>query len=83
MVRVRQGTDAAVAHGSSFGFRGTRYETIIPRAADAVGLFKVAVGSRSGPSLGALVDVMRHLSAFPSFAAMRRAMPSLKEVVLT
>lgn len=75
--------DAAVAHGSSFGFRGTRYETIIPRAADAVGLFKVAVGSRSGPSLGALIDVMRHLSAFPSFTAMRRAMPSLKEVVLT
>lgn len=73
---------ASVEHGSSFGFRGTRYETIIPRLADAVGLFKIAVGSRGGPSLAALLEVLKQLASAPSFAALRNAMPTLKEVVL-
>lgn len=73
---------ASVEHGSSFGFRGTRYETIIPRLADAVGLLKIAVGSRGGPSLASLLDILEQLASSPSFAAMRHAMPTLKEVVL-
>ena len=73
---------AAIQHGSSFGFRGTRYETIIPRLADAVGLFKIAVGSRGGPSLGAFLEVLNQLASARSFTAMRQAMPTLKEVVL-
>jgi hypothetical protein len=35
-------------HGSSFGFRGHRFECIVPSLKEGRGLFKVAMGYRSG-----------------------------------
>ncbi len=58
-------------HGSSFGFRGPRFETIIPRLSEGNGLFKVAAGSRGGPSLAGLKDLLVELAGFPSMRSLR------------
>ncbi|MEV4577354.1 hypothetical protein AB0K16_29345 [Nonomuraea jabiensis] len=63
--------------GSSFGFRSHRWETIIPRVQDRRGLFKIAMGSRSGPSFEAAVELFRQLARYRDFDALRRAYPGL------
>ncbi|WP_406274238.1 hypothetical protein OH779_38875 [Actinacidiphila glaucinigra] len=68
--------------GSSFGFRGHRYETILPRVSERRGLFKVAMGSRGGPSLRATLEMMCRLAAYPDFAALRRDYPDVRPVDL-
>jgi hypothetical protein len=68
---VRRGLVAV--YGSSFGFRTSRFETIIPRVSDGHGLFKVSAGSRGGPSLNGLTDLLVELAAYPSMVALRAA----------
>lgn len=63
----------AVVYGSSFGFRCSRFETIIPRVAEGNGLFKISAGSRGGPSLSGFADLLVELAAFPSMDALRAA----------
>jgi hypothetical protein len=69
-------------HGSSFGFRSHRFETIVPRVARREGLFKIAAGSRSGPFLDIIVDVLRDLGGLPGMAALRARFPDLKAIPL-
>lgn len=58
--------------GSSFGFRGNRFEAIQPEPMGSKGLFKVAVGARAGPSRDALVELFDALSSYPDMASLRR-----------
>ncbi len=69
-------------HGSSFGFRGPRFETIIPRLSEGNGLFKVAAGSRGGPSLAGLEDLLVELAAFGSMRLLRSAYDGVTPVRL-
>jgi len=68
---ARRGLHAV--HGSSFGFRTTRFETIVPRKSRGAGLFKVAAGARGGPSLNRFTDLLTEIGRFPSMAALRDA----------
>ncbi|WP_084960937.1 hypothetical protein [Thermoactinospora rubra] len=63
--------------GSSFGFRSHRWETIIPRVRDRRGLFKIAMGARTGPSFHAAIELFRRLARYPDFATLRRDYPGL------
>lgn len=67
---ARRGLDAV--HGSSFGFRATRYESIVPRKVKGTGLFKVAAGACGGPSLERFGDLLTEIGAFPSTAELHR-----------
>lgn len=67
--------------GSSFGFRGHRYEAIIPRVADRRGLFKVAMGARKGPSRAGVVALLQEIAAIPDIAALRARYPDVRPVV--
>lgn len=69
-------------YGSSFGFRTARFETIIPRASEGNGLFKVSAGSRGGPSLTGLEELLVELAGYRSMAALRAAY-DVTEVQLT
>ncbi|MEU8234529.1 hypothetical protein AB0C12_33490 [Actinoplanes sp. NPDC048967] len=69
-------------HGSSFGFRSHRFETIVPRVARREGLFKIASGSRSGPFLDTLIEVLRDLGGLPDMAALHARYPDLKAIPL-
>ncbi|MFF2652677.1 hypothetical protein [Streptomyces sp. NPDC058045] len=69
--------------GSSFGFRGHRCETILPRLKDRKGLFKIAMGARSGPSSLATVDLFRKLARFRDFASLKAAYPHVANIDLT
>lgn len=69
-------------HGSSFGFRAHRWESIYP-AGGRPGVFKMAMGSRSGPSADAALALMRRISEFPDFTALRRAHPGVRPVAPT
>lgn len=69
-------------HGSSFGFRHTRFETILPRADSGTGLFKVAAGSRAGPSLEGLIEVLQDIGGMDSMKSLRRRYGALTPVPL-
>ncbi len=69
--------------GSSFGFRGHRCETIIPRLTVNSGMFKIAPGARAGPQLDDLVGVLSHIAAFPDITQLRTAYPDVKPADLT
>jgi hypothetical protein len=64
--------------GSSFGFRGHRCETIIPRLSTDSGMFKIAPGARAGPELDDLVSVLSHIAAFRDIDQLRAAYPDVK-----
>ncbi|MEU7530395.1 hypothetical protein AB0A74_32030 [Saccharothrix sp. NPDC042600] len=70
-------------HGSSFGFRSHRFETIVPRVAEGRGLFKVAAGAREGPFLDGVVEVLREIGGLPDLAALQAKYPNLEPVPLT
>jgi hypothetical protein len=53
-------------HGSSFGFRTTRFETIIPNRSRGQALFKIAAGARTGPSLEAFAQLMAEIGGYRS-----------------
>lgn len=69
--------------GSSFGFRGHRYEAIIPRVADRRGLFKVAMGARKGPSRAGVVALLQEVAEIPDIVALRARYPDVRPVVFT
>jgi hypothetical protein len=58
--------------GSSFGFRGHRFEAIQPEPMGSKGLFKVALGARGGPSREGIVELFDTLSSYPDIQALRR-----------
>lgn len=62
--------------GSSFGFRGHRFEMGFVRGVKFDTL-RVALGARSGPSLDGVIRLFQDLAAYPDFAALRRAYPQL------
>ncbi|MGB5735684.1 MAG: hypothetical protein WBM40_14715 [Thiohalocapsa sp.] len=80
-VRRRQ---LVVQLGCSFGFRHHRCEVVIPGQGHCHpdgkprGYFKVAMGSRCGPSLQGTIELMRELAAFPDFRSLRLAFPQVK-----
>jgi len=68
--------------GASFGFRGHRYETIIPAKRDLICLFKVALGSRRGPTFHGTLDLFAELATYRSVSELRRAYPEARPVRL-
>ena len=69
--------------GASFGFRHHRCEMVRPERythpdGKAATFFKVAMGSRSGPSMDGTIELMQELAAFPDFRALRFAYPEIK-----
>jgi hypothetical protein len=66
--------------GSSFGFRGHRFEAILPEPMGSRGIFKVALGARAGPTRDGIVEVFDSLASYPGMQSLRRtfapAMPS-------
>lgn len=67
-------------HGSSFGFRGHRYETIIPKMSEGRGLFKVAMGARSGPSRQGVLSLLQEIGSYPDMSSLRAAYPEVSPV---
>ena len=63
--------------GSSFGFRSHRFEMGIGGAPGSTGI-RIALGSRSGPSLHGLIELFNHLGTYKNFSALR-AVHSKKE----
>ncbi|MEY9928555.1 hypothetical protein ABH926_003194 [Catenulispora sp. GP43] len=76
------GRGLPMAWGASFGFRAHRWETIFPQGSRK-GLFKVAMGARSGPSADAAVALLHRLAGYPDFDRLRRDHPDVKPVALT
>lgn len=60
--------------GGSFGFRGHRCEAIELENEARNGVFKIALGARSGPSLHGIIALMAELAAFQSVADARAAL---------
>jgi hypothetical protein len=72
--------------GSSFGFRGHRFEVIKPMVhlqpnIEQTGLLKIAMGARRGPSFDGVIDLVNETAAIESFAALRKAYPDVKAYV--
>jgi hypothetical protein len=64
--------------GSSFGFRGHRFEVIRPLVqirehGDSAGLLKIAMGARSGPSATAIAELLNEIAAYPDWQALADA----------
>lgn len=55
----------------------------MPRVADGRGLVKVAAGSREGPFLDAVIEVLREVGSLPDLAAPHAKHPDLQPVPLT
>ena len=62
--------------GSSFGFRGHRFEMGFARGFKHNTL-RVAMGARGGPSKDGVIQLFRDLAAYPDFAALRAAYPQI------
>ncbi|MFC1776405.1 hypothetical protein ACFL3I_03575 [Pseudomonadota bacterium] len=69
--------------GASFGFRHHRCEIIKDAGFSKSNgkyrrFFKMAMGSRSGPSLDGIIELMQELATFPDFKALRGAYSQIK-----
>lgn len=64
----------ALERGGSFGFRGHRCEAVHLDGAARNGVFKVALGARSGPSVDGIITLLADIAAFPTVAAARSAL---------
>jgi hypothetical protein len=62
----------ALERGGSFGFRGHRCEAIVLEGAARSGVFKVALGARSGPSVDGIIELLAEIAACPTIDAARR-----------
>jgi len=63
-------------NGTSFGFRSHRFAMgIVDKP--GIATFRIAMGSRRGPSLFGLIDLINELAAYPDFVVMRAAYPKL------
>lgn len=49
--------------GGSFGFRGHRFDAILPDQPDAPCFLRVAIGARNGPSLAGIIRLLNDLAA--------------------
>lgn len=67
--------------GSSFGFRAHRCETSIQNE-QGVQTIRIAMGSRSGPSLQGTIDFLNDISALGSFEKVKEKYPKLAELAL-
>ncbi len=72
VVDVAAARGLALERGGSFGFRGHRCEAIVLEGAARNGVFKVALGARSGPSLEGLVTLLAEIGTYPTVEAARR-----------
>lgn len=66
--------DLVLDRGGSFGFRGHRCEAIELESDARNGVFKIALGARSGPSLHGIIALMAEVAAFRSVADVRAAL---------
>jgi hypothetical protein len=72
--------DAATARGltlqrgGSFGFRSHRCEAIVLDNPARNGIFKVALGARSGPSVDGIIALLAEIGTFPTVASARDAL---------
>jgi hypothetical protein len=69
----------AIERGGSFGFRGHRCEPIVLEGATRRGVFKVALGARSGPSVDGIIALMSEIAQYPSVAAAREGLIAQRE----
>ena len=53
----------AFSVGGSFGFRGHRFESIIPDLPESPSFLRVALGARSGPSLSGIIKLLNQLAS--------------------
>ncbi len=74
VIEVATGRGLALERGGSFGFRSHRCEAIALEGARRSGIFKVALGARSGPSLDGIISLLTEIAAFPTVAAARDAL---------
>lgn len=56
--------------GGSFGFRGHRFEAVIPEAGMGSPYLRVAMGARSGPSWRGIVKLLSEIVALPDFRSL-------------
>lgn len=64
----------ALERGGSFGFRGHRCEAVLLEDEARNGVFKVALGARSGPSLQGIIALLAEIADFPNVAAARASL---------
>lgn len=67
-------------HGSSFGFRDSRYEVIIPNVKDNKGLFKIAMGMRKGINRHKIIELIQEISNFKDFSELKVSYPTVKAI---
>ncbi|MBF6220891.1 hypothetical protein IU479_22580 [Nocardia abscessus] len=72
-----------LVRGSSFGFRGHRFESIIPKLSEHRGLFKIAMGFRADAERDRVVALFAELAEYVDFAVLRAAYPDVIPVDLT
>lgn len=61
----------AFSVGGSFGFRGHRFESIIPDIPESPSFLRVALGARGGPSLSGIIKLLNQLAACNSLDEFR------------
>ncbi|MFJ3390397.1 MULTISPECIES: hypothetical protein [Lysinibacillus] len=67
-------------HGSSFGFRDSRYEVIIPNTIESKGLFKIAMGLRRGVDQIKTIELMQEVANYRNFLELRNAYPFVNPI---
>jgi hypothetical protein len=68
----------ALERGGSFGFRGHRCEAVMLEGAARNGVFKVALGARSGPSVDGVVRLLSEIGTFPDVATARDTLEGMR-----
>ncbi len=62
--------------GSSFGFRGHRYEMGFVRGLENNSI-RITMGARSGPSRDGIIELLQELATYSDYTALRQAYPHL------
>jgi hypothetical protein len=71
IAREAKARDIRFDKGGSFGFRGHRYEAILPEAGEITPFLRVALGARKGWSRDGIVALLCEIAAAKSIAALR------------
>ena len=74
VVELAAARGLALERGGSFGFRGHRCEAVNLAGGARKGVFKVALGARSGPSVDGIITLFADIATFPSVAAAGAAL---------
>jgi hypothetical protein len=56
--------------GGSFGFRGHRYEAILPQAGECLPFLRIAMGARAGWSCDGIIDLLCDIARSPRLSAL-------------